>query len=80
MIFTYHTKFDVDIAKAVKAKFIQKETIRLLVNNIEACDEVWVVSKGAGENLKSLGYEGEYRVVNNGVDFAKGRVAVEESY
>ncbi|MCI7789440.1 MAG: glycosyltransferase [Lachnospiraceae bacterium] len=78
VIFTYHTKFDVDIAKAVKAKFIQKETIRLLVNNIEACDEVWVVSKGAGENLKSLGYEGEYRVVNNGVDFAKGRVAVEE--
>lgn len=74
LIFTYHTKFDVDIAKAVKAKFIQKEAIKALVGNIEACDEVWVVSQGAGENLKSLGYEGEYRVVSNGVDFAKGRV------
>jgi len=74
IVFTYHTKFDVDIAKAVKAKFVQKETIRALVNNIEACDEVWVVSQGAGENLRSLGYEGEYRVVSNGVDFAKGRV------
>lgn len=75
LVFTYHTKFDVDIAKAVKAKFIQKETIHALVNNIEACDEVWVVSEGAGENLRSLGFEGDYHVVNNGVDFAKGRVS-----
>ena len=75
LVFTYHTKFDVDIAKAVKARMIQKETIKAIVKNIEACDEVWVVSKGAGENLASLGYLGEYRVVNNGVDFAKGRVS-----
>jgi len=74
IVFTYHTKFDVDIAKAVKAKMIQKEVINALVYNIEACDEVWVVSRGAGENLRSLGYNGEYRVVSNGVDFAKGRV------
>lgn len=74
IVFTYHTKFDIDIAKAVKAKIIQKEAIHALVSNIEACDEVWVVSKGAGENLRSLGYEGDYHVVNNGVDFAKGRV------
>ncbi len=78
VVFTYHTKFDEDIAKAVKVEFIQKETIKVLVNNIEACDEVWVVSEGAGENLKSLGYQGDYRVMNNGVDFAKGRVAKEE--
>lgn len=75
LVFTYHTKFDVDIAKAVKAKFIQKKTIQALVNNIEACDEVWVVSQGAGENLRSLGFQGDYRVVNNGVDFDRGRVA-----
>lgn len=75
IIFTYHTKFDVDIARAVKAKFIQKESIRTLVDNISACDEVWVVSGGAGENLRSLGYEGRYRIMPNGVDFAKGRAA-----
>lgn len=74
VVFTYHTKFDIDIAKAVKSKIIQKEAVRALVSNIEACDEVWVVSQGAGENLRSLGYEGDYRVVSNGVDFAKGRV------
>lgn len=78
LILTYHTKFDVDIARAVKAKFLQEEAIKVLASNIAACDEIWVVSQGAGENLKSLGYEGEYRVVSNGVDFAKGRVAEEE--
>lgn len=74
IVFTYHTKFDVDIARALKAKFLQKESIKTLVDNISACDEVWVVSGGAGENLRSLGYEGRYRVMPNGVDFAKGRV------
>ncbi|NCC44201.1 MAG: glycosyltransferase [Clostridia bacterium] len=78
LVFTYHTKFDIDIAKAVKAKFIQQGTIKALVSNIEACDEVWVVSQGAGENLRSLGFEGDYRVVSNGVDFAKGRVDEKE--
>ena len=78
IIFTYHTKFDVDIARAVKAKFLQKESIKTLVDNISACDEVWVVSSGAGENLRSLGFEGKYRVMPNGVDFDKGRVSDEE--
>ena len=45
-----------------------------MVGNIEACDEVWTVSDGAGKSLKSLGYQGDYRVMNNGVDFEKGRV------
>ncbi|WP_051538190.1 glycosyltransferase [Butyrivibrio proteoclasticus] len=74
IVFTYHTKFDVDIARAVGEGFLKKETIRTMINNIEACDDVWVVSEGAGENLRSLGYQGEYRVMNNGVDFPKGRV------
>ncbi|MBO4290628.1 MAG: glycosyltransferase, partial [Lachnospiraceae bacterium] len=74
VVFTYHTKFDVDIARAVKAKFLQKESIRTLVDNISSCDEIWVVSRGAGENLRSLGYEGNFKVMPNGVDFAKGCV------
>ncbi len=74
IIFTYHSKFDVDITRAVGEGFLKKETIKAMVKNISACDEVWVVSGGAGENLKSLGYTGEYRVMSNGVDFPKGRV------
>ena len=73
VIFTYHTKFDVDIARAIKSKFLQHGSIKTIVDNISACDEVWVVSNGSGENLRSLGYEGEYRVMPNGVDFERGR-------
>ena len=73
IVFTYHTKFDVDIARAVGEGFLKQETIKTMVSNIEACDEVWVVSEGAGENLRSLGYQGDYIVMNNGVDFPKGR-------
>ena len=49
-----------------------------MVRNIEACDEVWTVSHGAGENLRSLGFRGEYRVMENGVDFPRGRATEAE--
>ncbi len=77
VIFTYHTKFDVDIARAVGEGILKKEAIKAMISNIEACDDVWVVSEGAGENLRSLGYEGELRVMPNGVDFPKGRASEE---
>ena len=74
VIFTYHTKYDIDINRVVKIKLAAREGIRAMVSNIEACDDIWVVSRGAGESLKALGFQGEYRVMNNGVDFDKGRV------
>ena len=73
IVFTYHTKYDLDIARAVKSKHIRKEAVKAMIDNISACDEVWTVSRGAGESLKALGYEGDIRVVSNGVDFEKGR-------
>ena len=75
LVLTYHTKYDIDIAKAVKSKLLQESAIRALVQNVNACDEVWVVSRGAGENLRSLGYEGAYTVMENGVDVPRGRVS-----
>ncbi|MBQ1477068.1 MAG: glycosyltransferase [Erysipelotrichaceae bacterium] len=73
IILHYHTKFDIDIKRAVDAKILQDIAIRSLVENISYADEVWVVSKGAGENLRSLGYQGKYIVMRNGVDFDKGK-------
>lgn len=73
LVFTYHTKFDIDIANAVRSKLLREEAAKLMVENISACDEVWTVSRGAGENLRKLGYEGDYLVMPNGVDFPKGR-------
>ena len=73
IVFTYHTKYDIDIERFVRAKLAARETIAAMVGNIEACDEVWTVSRGAGESLKALGFRGDYRVMSNGVDFEKGR-------
>ncbi len=79
LVFTYHTKFDIDIANAIHSKLLQEASIKLLVENISACDEVWTVSRGAGENLRSLGYQGDYIVMPNGVDFPAGRVSEEKA-
>ena len=73
VVFTYHTKFDIDIRTAVKSHLLQNELIAALTRNIQACDEVWTVSRGAGENLRSIGYEGDYIVMENGVDLPQGR-------
>lgn len=73
IVFTYHTKFDIDIQKLIHSSILQESAIKLIVDNINACDEVWVVSQGAGENLRSLGYEKDFIVMQNGVDFPKGK-------
>lgn len=72
IVFTYHTKFDIDIAKAIRSKMLQESSIRLIIKNIEACDEVWTVSRGAADNLRQLGYNGEIIQMENGVDVKKG--------
>ena len=71
IVFTYHTKFDIDIDKVTASDSLRRASIAFIVNNINACDEVWVVSEGAGENLRSLGYTGDYIVMPNGVDFER---------
>ncbi len=73
VIFTYHTKYDIDIARAVKSERLQKDVIKAMITNISASDVVWTVSYGAGKSLEKLGYAGKWKVVHNGVDFAKGR-------
>ena len=78
IVFTYHTKFDIDIANLTQSKRVQDMCKKALADNISACDEVWVVSNGAGENLRALGYEGDYIVMSNGVDIPKGRVSEEQ--
>ena len=75
LVMTYHTKFDVDIANLIHSKVLQESSKRALVENINACDEVWAVSRGAAENLRSLGYEGECVIMQNGVDLPRGRVS-----
>ena len=77
-IMTYHTKFDVDISNAIRGKILQEGAIKALVESVSACDELWVVSRGAGENIKGLGYRGDYVIMENGVDMQKHRVSDDE--
>lgn len=77
VVMTYHTKYDVDLLKAFKTQLLSKEAVKVMMSNINACDEVWTVSHGAGENLKSLGFEGDYIIMPNGVDLPKERVSDE---
>lgn len=72
VILTYHTKFDIDIQTRVTGRIPRKIAMEFILSNINAADEVWAVSDGAGKNLQSLGYRGTYRVMENGVDFEKG--------
>ena len=74
LVLTWHTKYDIDIANAVRSKLLQEGALQALMRNVNACDEVWAVSRGAGDNLRSLGYEGEIIVMPNGVDLPRGKV------
>jgi len=78
LIMTYHTKYDIDIANLTRSKLLQDSAVSALVQNVSACDEVWTVSRGAGENLRALGYEGDYIVMENGVDMPHGKADDEE--
>lgn len=75
LVLTWHTKYDIDIANAVSSKLLQEGALHALLRNVNACDEIWTVSKGAGENLRSIGYEGEYIVMPNGVDLPREPVS-----
>ena len=37
VVFTYHTKFDIDIKKALHGKLLQESAIHALVQNVSAC-------------------------------------------
>ncbi|MBQ7454965.1 MAG: glycosyltransferase [Clostridia bacterium] len=78
LVFTYHTKFDVDIRSAIRGHMLQNSLINALVRNVQASDEVWTVSRGAGENLRAIGYVGDYIVMENGVDMPRGFASPEK--
>ena len=78
LVLTYHTMFDREISKALHSRILQGEALIALTNNLNACDEVWAVSRGAGESLREIGYTGELVVMDNGVDLPRERVSREE--
>ena len=78
IVITYHTKFDIDINRRIAFNPLRKVSLKFLLSNINACDEVWAVSEGAGENLRKIGYKGDYLIMENGVDYKKGKSSDDE--
>ena len=73
VVFTYHTKFEEDFKARLKLPALCTAATKLVAHNIKQADEVWVVSEGAAESLRNIGYKGSYRVMKNGTDFKKGK-------
>lgn len=73
VVLTYHTKYEIDIGIRVPQKEMQKVALRFMMHNINAVDEVWVVTEGCGQALRKIGYRGRYMVMENGTDFAYGQ-------
>ena len=72
IVYTQHTKWDYDIERAVSSKLLQKQLERYVYKNISKANEVWAVSRGAGEHLISRGYAGDFLVMPNATDFPQG--------
>ena len=71
-VFTYHTKFDIDIDNFVHNRPINYIGKKLVLKGINYADEVWCVSKGSVESLRTIGYQGDVTIMPNGTDFQKG--------
>ena len=72
-VFTYHTKFDIDIDNVVPNRQLSKIPKKFILNNINNADEVWTVTDGAIESLRTLGYKKDVIVMPNGIDLPKGK-------
>lgn len=78
VVLTYHTKYEVDIAKRVPLIGFRKIAMRFMLENINNADEIWVVTEGCGQALRNVGYRGGYRVMENGTDFAFGKASTDK--
>ncbi len=71
-VLTYHTRFDIDLQKRITNTPMRKVAMEFVSRNVNAADEIWVVTERCGKALRDVGYEGPYRVMENGTDFPKG--------
>jgi len=72
IVFTQHTKWDYDLARAIPVKSFANNLERFAYYNINAADDVWAVSNQTGEYMYERGFKGSYMVMPNGTDFPKG--------
>ena len=68
LVATFHSKYYDDFLRATRSESLARVATKIVVDYFERCDEVWAVSRNAGDVLRSYGYEGEVQVMPNGAD------------
>lgn len=78
VVLTYHTRFDLDLEKRIPNAAMRKVASNFMLKNVKAADEIWVVTSRCGQFLEDIGYDGPYRVMENGTDFVRGQATTEQ--
>lgn len=68
LVGTFHSKYYDDFFKFSKSEKLSTLGVKYVVEFYNQCDEVWTVSRHAARVLASYGYDGDVRVVENGVE------------
>ena len=68
VITTFHSKYYDDVLNLTHSKLIARIVTNRIVDFYCHADEVWACSQGAAETLRSYGYNGEIKVMENGVN------------
>jgi 1,2-diacylglycerol 3-alpha-glucosyltransferase len=73
IVCTFHSKFYDDFYKVTKSETLAQLGVKLVVNFMNRCDEVWAVSNDATAIIKDYGYTGKILTIPNGVTIRSPR-------
>lgn len=68
VVATFHSKYYDDALNVTHSKLLAKILVNIIVDFYCKADEVWACSKSTAETLRSYGYSGEIKVMENGVE------------
>lgn len=70
VVATFHSKYYDDVLAICHSEWLAKAVTRYIVRFYRRVDEVWACSASTAETLRSYGYTGEIRVMENGTEAA----------
>ena len=68
LVSTFHSKYYQDFYDKTKSKVIAQGVVKHIVRFYNQCDAVWTVNRATAEVLRSYGYHGTIRVMENGTN------------
>lgn len=84
LVATFHSKYYDDFYQVTHSKTLAKLGTKFIVDFFSKCDQVWAVSSATADVLRSYGYKGSIKVMENGTDLREpdldGVRIVEERY